>query len=79
MTFSEIRTRKQLTVKLSTETAKKRNSQFNKTETTERKAETGKLGNGGGNPERLMKDAHAHKNEKEETGLIESPTKNEKT
>jgi hypothetical protein len=46
---------------------------------TQRKTRTGKLGNGGGDPERLMKNAHAHKNEKEETGLNESPSKNERS
>jgi len=46
---------------------------------TRRKTRTGKLGNGGGDPERLMKNAHAHKNEKEETGPNESPSKNERS
>jgi len=39
---------------------------------TQRKTRTGKLGNGGGDPERLMKNAHAHKNEmrKRKQGLM---------
>jgi hypothetical protein len=44
-----------------------------------RKNRTGKLGNGGEDPERLMKNAHAYKNRKEETGLNESPSKNERS
>jgi len=45
----------------------------------QRKTRAGKLGNGGGDPERLMKNAHAYKNEKDETGLNESPSKNERS
>ena len=79
MTLNRNTTQKPLTSKPSVETGTKRTSQFNKTETTERKTRTRKLRNGGEKPEKLMKDAHAHKNEEEETGLNESPTKNEKS
>jgi DNA-binding transcriptional regulator of glucitol operon len=64
MTLNETITQKLLTAKTSVETGTKRTSQFNKTETTERKPRAGKLGNGGEKPEKLMKNAHAYRIER---------------